>query len=144
MIVPLESLVYAAMGAGQLVKARQTIEEGLQVARQIGDQWSEAWFLYWLTLVVLANADYEEAQAIADESLSLATICGDLWLRACLSVFVLGKTAIALKEYVAAIQHVKHGLGFFQEIGQPWGISVSYWSLANTAFLAQDYEDAEH
>jgi tetratricopeptide (TPR) repeat protein len=143
MIVPLESLLLAALQFGQHTKARTLIQEGLKLTQQIDDQWSEAWFLYWLGVVMLAQEEYEQVQQVAQDSLLLATRCGDLWLRACLCSFVLAKAASALKDYNEATKQYQQGLAFFEMLGQPWGISVSYWNLGNTAYQSKNYEEAE-
>ncbi len=142
MLIPLESLSESALHSGQIVKAWQAAHEAIQAARQIPDQWEEAWLLYWLGLVTLEKQEYEEVRKIAQESLQIASVCGDLWLNACLCV-LLGRADFALGSYNEAKKQFMQGLAFYEKLGQPWGIAVSYWNLANTAYSSEEYQEAE-
>ena len=142
-LVPLESLSQAALASGQNVKAWQAATEALQAARAIPDQWEVAWLLYWLGMVTLARENYEEVQEIARASLQIAANYGDTWLNACLYTFLLGGADVALNAYAEARKHFKQGLAFYEKLGQPWGISVSYWNLGNVAYRSGDYQESE-
>src|SRR5260221_4944853 len=141
MLLPLESLALSALSSSQFLKASQALQEGLQIARQSHDQWSEAWCLYWLSLVAIGRQEYEEARQIARESFRIATSYPDIWLKA-LVTFVLGRAANALQDYAEATRQLQQGLHLFEDIGQPWGIATGYWYLGSTAYLLQDYEEA--
>jgi predicted ATPase len=142
-LIPVEARLQSALRSGQYTKAWDIAQESLACAQAIGDQWSEAWLLYWQGFVMLCMDDPAEAQKIAQESLKIAAKCGDLWLNACLSTFLLGRIHQKLKDYVQAKEWFKLGLSYFQKIGQPWGISVSYWSLGNIAYGLQEYKESE-
>jgi hypothetical protein len=67
-----------AMMRGEEAKAMSMFEEGLAVARRIGDRTSAYITLYSLALMALSRGDHDDAATLFEEGITVSEQVGDL------------------------------------------------------------------
>lgn len=84
----------------------------------------------------------KDIQRIGEECLRLAEICGDTWLRACVSGFLLGNINRVLGHYTDAKRRYEQGRRLFEEVDQSWSMGAVDRILGITAHEMKDYAAA--
>jgi predicted ATPase/DNA-binding CsgD family transcriptional regulator len=79
------------------------------------------------------------AKASGEEALRLAEECGDYWLQASISGFLLASVYRALKQYPEALRWHRRGLELFELVGQSWGIGAIYRLIGFIWLKLKDY-----
>src|SRR5262249_11918009 len=115
--------------------ARDDLEEGLRLFRELGDRRGVAWALNSLGNVADSEGDYAAARARHEESLSIRRELGDrqgiAW-----SLHSLGSAAHHLGASAAARAMLEESLGLFRDLGDQKGVADSLAALI-TVMLAQ-------
>jgi predicted ATPase/DNA-binding CsgD family transcriptional regulator len=142
LIVALHSVCLAAYFGGEYAEGTLAAEQGLTLAREAGDKWWMAWFLYWKGVTLAAQGGYQAAMRLGHQALGLTERDGELWMSACNCAFLLGRTALALGDYAEAMRYCQQSLRLFQEFDTPWGIGQAYGNLGNVAVVTHDFEAA--
>jgi tetratricopeptide (TPR) repeat protein len=135
----------ALYGAGWLADERgkeaALYEEGLQLCRELGDRWGEAFCLRGLGVWSYNQNNEAEAARRLDESLGLFQQTGDPWGIA-LVRFNQGWLASGRNDPEGARAVWEEGLGLFRQVGDRWGIAVTLDSLGYLARSLDEYKDA--
>jgi DNA-binding CsgD family transcriptional regulator/tetratricopeptide (TPR) repeat protein len=126
--------VKALAGAGWLahiqhdsVTARPLLEEGLSIARGLGERWWVAWTLHLLGRVSYFEGDADAARALGRESLGIAREIDDDWLVGW-ALHLLGLAAQIAGDYSTARQlyeqclTVRRRLNFLEGISTVFGL----------------------
>jgi non-specific serine/threonine protein kinase len=114
---------YLAHHQRDAVTARRRFEEGLVLARELGDRWAEAWALHHLGRVAYFDGDHVTARSLGEESLAVAEAVGDDWLIAW-ALHLLGLAAYIAADYPAAREYYARSLAIRRELGYQEGISI--------------------
>jgi non-specific serine/threonine protein kinase len=104
---------FFAMTLGDHAAGRRHTEEGLALFRDLGDACGVAECLYGLARSALFTADFELAERLFEESISLFRECDVFWLVAALGN--LGVTLIARREYARADAVLVEGLALSKQ-----------------------------
>jgi predicted ATPase/DNA-binding CsgD family transcriptional regulator/Tfp pilus assembly protein PilF len=113
-------------------------EQALEVAREIGDNWSIARSLYQLGHVSRISGDYDTAQSLFQESLALFRTSGDEYN---IGLALIGAGLMAQQHggYQSARSLFEESLVIFRALGVPWAISSALYSLGSVALDQEDY-----
>jgi predicted ATPase/class 3 adenylate cyclase len=126
---------------GDLTSSRSFLEEGLALAREVGETWVAVVALVHLGFVVASQGDYGRAAVFANEALAIAQQIGDKRLLAC-SLDSLGVVARLQKEYERAVAFHAECLALARDLGDKWWVAVTLGSLAVEMRGLGDYEQA--
>ena len=122
---------------GQPAKARQSLEDGLALARQLDDQRSAAAAINSLGNMAWSQGDYTTAEGFYTQSLALQQALGDK-LGAGNALLNLGNVARYRGDYAAARALYERSLPLFEEIGHKRGIGAIIYNWGNLAVLQGD------
>jgi tetratricopeptide (TPR) repeat protein len=129
----LRGAVNLALDQSDFAQGRQWGEEGLALARQLGEQAGIANALNGLGRAALYQGDFQQAYAYFAESLTYwQRLRDDEGLARALNN--LASAAGALSNYAEALQHYEQGLALFQKLGDK--VRAAY-TLGNMGLLAQ-------
>ena len=142
LVAGLLGLSIVSFFAGDQKVARKAAEEGLQIAKGLGDRWGMAYLGFWVGTTMALIGEATEAKRIGEECLELMGQNGDLWLLGCVHAQLLGDIAIVLRDYADAKKQCLIGLRYFEILGEPWAIATTYTRLAEIATVCKDYQDA--
>jgi predicted ATPase/class 3 adenylate cyclase len=132
-----------AQRQGDLVPARQLLEQSHAMARTLGDKWTQM-----LSLHNLGNVLNDERGEIAmerslhEESLNLARELGNDW-GITWALMGLGHVAIRESDYTAARSYFEESLKIRRRLGDKWGIARSLNELGEIAQREGDYASAQ-
>jgi len=127
---------------GDLMRAAELCEQGLELARQTGDKWNSS-----ITLYVLGEYqrdyrhDLPRAQSLVTESLALAREMGDRWFTA-LALRSLGLQARLQGDHELAKSFLEECLDLCREIRDNWLCSAVLDDLGAQSYLQGDYPRA--
>ena len=116
-------------------------EEGLELARNLGDEEGAAAVLLHLGIAVMVQGKLERATALLDESLPLFRELGDKWGLA-RSFSCLGLVAMLRGDYERAKVSMEEGLSVSRESGDVYASGLALDQLALVALLQEDYGKA--
>ncbi len=140
-----EARADALNGAGVLARmqgdydeARVLSEEGLTIARELGDKSGIARSLLTLGTVALDQGDYDGARVQYEESLTIQRTLGSKWGIAA-SLLNLGIVALERSDYDGARVQYEESLTMFRELGDKSRIAISLGNLGNVATEQGDY-----
>lgn len=138
----------ALLGAARLAyrqgdrgRTRVLCEKGLTLCRELGDQPSVVWFLIWLGIVAMADADYERATPLLEDSLALCREIGDNWWAGQALAF-LGILATMQGDYGRAAALCQECLALSREIESTMNITFALRTQGFLALRQDDYERA--
>jgi hypothetical protein len=123
---------HAARLGGEHERARALADEGLALARSLGDSAREVWMLDVLGLVALAEGEYARASAIFTAALPLAEKSGDWRYLAGLRSH-LGLAALGEGNTAAAADFARLGLDLGGAVGLRRGIAYALDIVASVA-----------
>jgi tetratricopeptide (TPR) repeat protein len=113
-------------------------EEGLALARGIGDEIHTARLLYLLGMIAHYEGDRDRAKSFYEEALGLARGADDAHLGAMLLIN-LGDVVVAQGDPLTAQGHYEAALAIWRQRRDDWGIGIA---LLNLGHLAQRSGDA--
>jgi predicted ATPase/class 3 adenylate cyclase len=126
---------------GNYPQMRAAYEEGLSIARLLGEPRLLAYALVGAYLVADHLGDRAKAAAYAAESLELWRQLGDTE-RVARAVIGLGNDAMGQGKYHEARPHFEEGLALYRQLNIPWGIAFALLCLGSLCFMQGDDETA--
>jgi tetratricopeptide (TPR) repeat protein len=127
---------------GDHAAARLYFEEGLALARQVGDQWNIAFALDGLGAQFANQGDFEQAQAFSEQSLALSRSIGDKWLSG-ITLINLGELARVQGNYGRAILCYESSLTLLREGGDKLFMAIVLHDLGQMAQDRGQYDQAK-
>lgn len=125
-----------------LAESRNSGEQALKVAREIGQRSAEAFTLFNLGQVLGTRGEYAQALEMMQEGLSIAEqIEHHQWLT--YGYFDLGMLSLDLLDLASAQQHLEQALALAREIGSGYWIRLVSGLLALVHLTQQDVTGAE-
>jgi predicted ATPase/DNA-binding SARP family transcriptional activator/DNA-binding CsgD family transcriptional regulator len=147
--VPKQVRANALVGAGLFTKAlgdlelaRERLEDGLALYRQVGDRRGAATCLRSLGDTFLELGDWERAEALLEEGLALARESGSIRYT-CNALSTLSYMAACRSDLERAKALGEESLAIAREAGDTTAASFASQHLAITAMLGGDYERAQ-
>jgi predicted ATPase/DNA-binding SARP family transcriptional activator len=122
---------------GDTARARELYEEGLAVARQIGDQHAEAWCLNVLGVAISADGNREEGLRHFEQALEMFRRIenGD---GAAMALNNIGTALRDLGQFDGATRTFREAIAIYERLGDRWRTSNALHSLADTALVERD------
>jgi predicted ATPase/DNA-binding CsgD family transcriptional regulator len=129
-------------------------KRAIALARASGHGWVLARALYPMVNLTIWYSEEAEvsparrmeilaaAKKSGEEALRLAEECGDYWLQASVSGFLLASIYRVLKNYTEALRWHHRALELFELVGQSWGIGAIYRLTALIWLRMKDYPAA--
>ena len=141
---PAATRIDALYGVGSFARLqgdyRQAIaygEEGLALARGIGDEIHAARSLYLLGMIAHYEGDRDRAKSFYEEALGLVRGAHDSHLEAML-LNNLGDVVVAQNDPLAAQGHYEAALAIWRERRDDWGIGIAILNLGHLALRSGD------
>jgi DNA-binding CsgD family transcriptional regulator/tetratricopeptide (TPR) repeat protein len=119
------------------VHAKNWLNEGLSISRQLGDKEKIGISLHRLSLVAWREEDYLALQAFSEEALTIFNEIGDKGGIAD-TLLLLAETYFERDDYVNTYIMVEQAMALFSEIGDRWAIAYSLIDLADVVFMQGD------
>ena len=116
-------------------------EEGLALARGIGDEIHTARLLYLLGMIAHYEGDRDRAKSFYEEALGLVRGAHDAHLEAML-LNNLGDVVVAQNDPLAAQGHYEAALAIWRERRDDWGIGIAILNLGHLALRSGDAQRA--
>jgi predicted ATPase/class 3 adenylate cyclase len=145
---PTATRIDALYGVGSFARLqgdyRQAIaygEEGLALARGIGDEIHTARLLYLLGMIAHYEGNRDRAKSFYVEALGLARGAHDAHLEAML-LTNLGDVVVAQNEPLAAQGHYEAALAIWRQRRDDWGIGIAILNLGHLALRSGDAQRA--
>jgi predicted ATPase/DNA-binding SARP family transcriptional activator len=142
---PSSARARALLGAGALARdqgdlacARTRLEEGLAVARSLGDHKTTGAALSGLGTVLKLQGDQPRARALTEEALRLSRAVGDAYGVA-VALDSLGTIVAREGEYAQANRCYQECLALRRDLGDLHGLGVTLNNLAIVAYQQGDY-----
>ncbi len=122
---------------GDYAAARQFLEEGLAIHRQLGYKLGISSTLNNLGLVALSQGEYERAKPLFDESLAIVRELGD---NTAISATLdnLGRASMHQGDYALAQARCTESLALKRALGDERGVAFSLNSLGRIAYLKDE------
>jgi tetratricopeptide (TPR) repeat protein len=124
-----------------LETAQVQLEESVELADRVSDQWLMLTARHNLANVLALRGEHEAARALHATSLELGKAIGDPWGMAW-ALMGLGRAALARGEYDAARAYFEESLVLRRGMHDQWGIARSLKELGDVARLQGDYGTA--
>ena len=132
---------YYAFRLGDCQGARELLEGGLTIGRQLGDQESIFFALHNLGNVAMGQGDYQGARALCEEELAMGRQSGNQgsvrW-----GLLQLGRLAYLEGDYEGARPLLEESLAISRQMGDRYGILGSLLFLGDVARHQGDYDGA--
>ena len=129
------------MDLGQNNRARELYEEGLPLARQLGDERAEAWFLNRLGTTTRIDGNCEQALALNQQAVETYRRLGDRDGVAH-SLHDSGDTLRDLGQFERAAEMYTEAIAIFESLDKLWNASLVTHSLADAALDQRDTQQA--
>lgn len=131
-----------AVRLGELVEARQNLQEGLALYEEEGDGRGSAHALRWLGQIATdLDGDYNTTQKIYLESLELYRKIGDRRGVAAMQNNM-GMSAGDLGEYAEAKRFFRDSISAYRELGDRYGVALALNNLAVVSRMQGEYQEA--
>ncbi|MDQ5826198.1 MAG: tetratricopeptide repeat protein, partial [Chloroflexota bacterium] len=144
---PIKWLVYH--GAGRLAtglsdysQATALLNEGLAIARELGDPERTARSLYQLAAVLMYKGDYKGSWAVQEETLAIYESIGSRWNVAVTTGFM-GTLALYQGDFEQATTLLRTSIAQLRELGEHWYVALELGSLCHAVRRQGDLEHAE-
>jgi tetratricopeptide (TPR) repeat protein len=144
----LTSLGNAYDSLGQYQRAIEFHQQSLDIAREIGDRYTESTSLMNLGLVYLDQGEYPQAIEFFQQSLAISREIGDRNSQS-LSLMNLGNAYNSLGEYQRAIEFCQQSLDISREIGDRnsegnslMNLGVAYYSLGQYQWAIEFFQQS--
>jgi len=138
------SRVQALAAAGTLAilqggydRADAFLDEGLSLARELGDPFLVGEVMAYAGFVTYRRGDYARAEDVLGEALRLLGGVPESAHRA-FALLILGDTALAQEQFDRASLFYQEAIDRFQEAGYTWGLSDAQAGLAGASFCTGD------
>ena len=125
-----------------LERATALGEEGLKLARKLGDEEGAATTLLNLGVAVMVRGELERATSLIEDGLPLFRESGDKWGLA-RSLLCLGLVAMFREDYERAKALTEEGLAISRESGDVWCSNMALNQMALMALLREDFGRTE-
>jgi tetratricopeptide (TPR) repeat protein len=142
MVVPFISLFVTARQVGETDVSVQAANDCLDFATKTGDQWGIVKAKQLLALRAIEEENYDSANTLAAEALSICEARGDRWSESAICIEVMGTTAILLQQYDTAREWLFRGLRSAEAIDFKYAMQMAYFQLGYIALLLNDYAEA--
>ena len=129
------------MRLGMFDKAQSTLNNGLEILKQLNNRPDTAFALNNLGAISRLRGDYDQARRLFNESLEIRRETDDRRGIA-ISLGNLGNVAYDLGEYEKAKGFFKEGFDIFKEIGDLYGLAASYNKLGVVDHGLGSYDEA--
>jgi non-specific serine/threonine protein kinase len=133
---------WIATEQADLERATALGEEGLKLARKLGDEEGTATAFLNLGMAVMSRGELERSKALLEEGLPLFRGLGDLWGLA-RSLLSLGFVAMFQGDKERASALIEECLAVSRESGDVWSSGMALIQMALMALLREDYGKAE-
>jgi len=133
---------FFAVSLGDLELARECLEDGLVLYRQIGDRRGAANCARFLGWISFELGDWERAKALFEEALPLARESGSI-RDTCNALSMLAYMAACRGDVKRAQALGEESLAIAREAGDTTSVAFASQYLAVTAMLSGDYERAQ-
>ncbi len=127
---------------GQYDAAREQLETGLAICREVGDRFGATVALNILGQIAYQQGEYGRARELCQESLAIKRELGDQWGMT-FSLTYLGTVARALGDQAEAEQLFSESLAISEEIGDQRGAATSHSHLGDLALVRMDTAAAQ-
>jgi tetratricopeptide (TPR) repeat protein len=130
-----------ALSHGDYERSQRYFEEGLELARRVGDKFLVGWARVGLGLVAMGRTDHEAATSYLQEALRSFREVGQDYGVAHVTTY-LGMAALTRGDLGRAIQMFEEGLAMARRLGERLGIYIALYNLAQVALSCGDYQGA--
>ena len=127
---------------GDHASTRSFFEEGLALARAVGDKWGMAFALDGLGAEAANQGDHVQAVAFSEQSLALSREIGDKWLSA-ITLINLGELARVRGDYQQTTRFFDESLALLREVGDKLFIAIVFHNLGQVAQDRGQYDRAK-
>jgi non-specific serine/threonine protein kinase len=131
-----------AFFANDMPQCRRTFEQGIELARAVGDTWSLTDGLGTLGSIYPLMGELQAAQTAASEGLSIARPARDLQGTR-MALFALALVAVRKGDLRSAAEASEEGLQICRGLGDVWFVSYFEWILSTASRLAGDLAAAQ-
>jgi non-specific serine/threonine protein kinase len=130
-----------ALSHGDYQRSRRYFEEGLELARRVGDEFLAGWARVGLGLVAMGRTDHEVATSHLQEALrSFREVDQDYGV-AHVTTY-LGMAALMRGDVDLATHMFEEGLAMARRLGDRLGTYIALYNLAQVALSRGDYHSA--
>ena len=136
----LQGAAYLAWRQGDIQRAAALSEQGLALARELGDKERISWMLFYLGIATLLKANYARATLLFQDLLVLARERCDTWLVS-MGLSHLGRVEWHQGNYAKAAPLFEEGLTLARSAGDKWLIA---YALRNLGHVALKLGDPQH
>jgi predicted ATPase/class 3 adenylate cyclase len=126
---------------GENERARELYQEGLQLARQLGAERSEAWFLNVLGATMAFDGNDEQALRLYEQALEMFRRLGD-GNGAAMALVNSGGALCDLGRFDLAAQRLEEAIAIYESLGDVNGVSFATGGLADVALFRGDAQRA--
>ena len=133
---------FFAWRVGDVERAKMLGEEGLALARELGDRFNTTWLLGSLGIVAMRQLAYGEAAERFEEAIRLARDAGDKWSVSNL-LSQQGVMARAQRDFDLAMALTEEALILIREVGDTAWTSYTLRCLGIVTLRQGDYQRAE-
>jgi predicted ATPase len=139
MAFPLMGLCFVDVSPEEEGQIRQFYEENLAHARQQGNSWACAWFLYSLGVMGSRQELTQQARQLLEESIAAFEKSGDRW-GSTAALHHLGSKIVEQGDFLVARPIFQKSLQICRETGDQGGVEFSLHFLGEIARGLQEYE----
>ena len=130
-----------ALSHGDYEQTQRYFEEGLELARRVGDEFVAGWAWVGLGLVAMGRTDHEAATSHLQEALrSFREVDQDYGVAH--ATTYLGMAALTGGDVSRATHMFEEGLAMARRLGERLGIYIALYNLAQVALSRGDYSGA--
>ena len=127
---------------GDLLRARELLEESTARFKDLGDERGRAAVLVRRAYIDLAEGELAEARLALEQALELRRGRGDR-RGAGLVLVGLGLIDTTAGQYASAHEHLSEAREMFRRAGDRWGLASALWRTADLAIAQDRLDDAE-
>jgi predicted ATPase/DNA-binding SARP family transcriptional activator len=131
------NFLWFQLGEGE--RARGLYAEGLHLARQLGDERAEAWFLMLGRTTV--DDEPEQALRVFEQALEMFRRIGD-GDGAAMALVNSGGALCDLGQFDLAARRLEEAIAIYESLGDVWGVSFATGGLADVALFRGDAQRA--
>jgi predicted ATPase/transcriptional regulator with XRE-family HTH domain len=144
-IAAVYALYYLGMDCcilGKFSEAKDTLQEGRELAREYGEHWVEAMDNEFLGRVAIEQGEYDQARQYLSEALAMLRQLGDPSMTAH-ALSYLGRAMQLLGEYREAEKLLRESLELSRENGYHIAIALALFGLGKIASVEGRFEEAQ-
>jgi predicted ATPase/DNA-binding XRE family transcriptional regulator len=130
-----------ALSHGDYERSKRYFEEGLELARRVGDEFLAGWARVGCGLVAMGRTDHEAATSHLEEALRSFREVGQDYGVAHVTTY-LGMAALTSGDVGLATQKFEEGLAMARRLGDRLSTYITLYNLAQVALSRGDYHGA--